>query len=142
MNSELMSDLFFEPSVYLEPYPPGYVLPKFDLFDVRSYRAFSQIQFQTQCVDTVHNPILMRQFRSSLTKVAFTWFSRLEPESIKSWEQLCSLFCKRFDAIRKEVTLDDLRRCRQEKDELFATLFVCLIERLRTVVMQLEETPY
>jgi hypothetical protein len=46
------------------------------------------------------------------------------------------LFCKRFDAIRKEVTLDDLRRCRQEKDEFFATL----IERFRTVVMQLEET--
>ena len=23
----------FEPSVYLESYPPGYVLPKFDLFD-------------------------------------------------------------------------------------------------------------
>lgn len=38
MNSELMSDLFFEPSVYLEPYPPGYVLPKFDLFDGSSDR--------------------------------------------------------------------------------------------------------
>lgn len=95
------------------------------------------MKFQTQCVDTVQNPkLIIRQFRSSLTKVAFTWFSRLEPESLKSWKQLCRLFCKRFDAIRKEVTLDDLRRCRQEKDEFFATF----LERFRTVVMQLEET--
>lgn len=49
---------------------------------------------------------------------------------------MSDLFCKRFHAIKKSVTIEDLRRCRQERK----TKFEDSLSRFRTLALQLGES--
>lgn len=116
-----------------EPYPQGYTVPSFQLFDGTSDPKEHLARFESQCGDTAANwKLLLRQFPSSLTKTAFTWYTNGAPGSVSSWELISYLFCKGFHAIKKSVTIEDLRRCRQERK----TKFSDSISRFRTLAHQ------
>ena len=53
----------------------------------------------------------------SLTGTAFSWFSSLAPNSIRSWEELEQKFHDHFYSVDNETKLPDLTSVRQGRDE-------------------------
>lgn len=71
----------YPPEIDLEPYPIGYSLPAFQLFDGTTDLKEHLARFESQCGDTIRNwRLWLRQFPSSLTKmVRSTLASHLYP---------------------------------------------------------------
>lgn len=71
------------------PYPPGYQIPQFSMFDGRGCPKRHLSHFITACRDTATNgSLLLRQFPLSLDGPAYEWYDNLRPGSISSWKQM------------------------------------------------------
>lgn len=69
------------------PYPPGYQIPPFSMFDGGPKRHLSH--FITAYRDTATNgSLLLRQFPLSLDGPAYEWYDNLRPGSISSWKEM------------------------------------------------------
>ncbi|XP_050909779.1 uncharacterized protein LOC127123621 [Lathyrus oleraceus] len=65
--------------------------------------------YLTESEDLAHNECLrVKNFPSSLTKVAFTWFTSLAPSSIDSWAKLEKKFHEQFYEGHSKISLEEL----------------------------------
>ncbi|KAH7685483.1 Pheromone/general odorant binding protein [Dioscorea alata] len=102
----------------LVPYSKGYNVPKFKQFNGIGNPDQYLAHFVIACGDTSVKPsLLLRQFSSSLTGVAFEWHASLQPESIQNWQQMKDAFRVRFGGVNDKITIADLAATRQNKDE-------------------------
>ncbi|XP_050218815.1 uncharacterized protein LOC126669396 [Mercurialis annua] len=75
-------------------------------------------RFSAQCGEAgAHDFWKLRLFASSLTKMAFTWYSHLSPNSIGAWKDLEIKFHEEFYRAPPDVTLADLARISQLPSE-------------------------
>ncbi|KAF7822144.1 hypothetical protein G2W53_027599 [Senna tora] len=58
----------------------------------------------------------LREFSKSLTGNAYTWYNKLAPESICSWEEMAISFCGKFFESHPTVHYE-LRRIKQRNEE-------------------------
>ncbi|KAI5335496.1 hypothetical protein L3X38_025629 [Prunus dulcis] len=58
-----------------------------------------------------------REFSKSITNHAYTWYTTLMPGSIRSWEDLASMFCKKYFQHEERVTTTQLNNTRQKYGE-------------------------
>jgi hypothetical protein len=80
------------PSDYdLIPLPPKYRLPEFTKFS--GSEGSSSIEHMSRYLArlgmiSVSDPLRVRFFSQSLTRLAFRWYTSLGPDSIRTWKQL------------------------------------------------------
>ncbi|XP_050211887.1 uncharacterized protein LOC126662044 [Mercurialis annua] len=105
----------------LYPFPRGYKVPEFSLFsgEEKGQSTVEHVaRFSAQCGEAAaHDFWKLRLFVSSLTKMAFTWYSRLSPNSVDTWKDLEILFHEEFYRAPPDVTLADLARISQLPSE-------------------------
>ncbi|XP_050217498.1 uncharacterized protein LOC126668336 [Mercurialis annua] len=123
----------------LYPFPRGYKVPEFSLFsgEERGQSTIEHVaRFLAQCDEAAaHDFWKLRLFVSSLTKMAFTWYSRLTPKSIETWKDLEILFHEEFYRAPLDVTLADLARISQlpsKSAEKYIDRFINLRRRCST----------
>ncbi|XP_050222547.1 uncharacterized protein LOC126672637 [Mercurialis annua] len=122
----------------LYPFPRGYKVPEFSLFSGEE-----KVQSTVEHVARLsaqygeagaHNFWKLRLFASSLTKITFTWYSHLSPNSIGSWKDLETKFHEEFYIAAPDVTLDDLARISQLPSETVEK-YISRFRNLRTRCM-------
>ena len=110
----------------LIPYPTGWRVPDFVKFsgdDNRStWEHISQYIAQLEEVGSSKS-LLVRMFSLSLTGTAFSWFSSLTPNSIRSWDELEQKFHNHFYNGDNETKLTDLTLVRQGRDKSIQDYF-------------------
>lgn len=93
-------------------YPKGHKTINFTLFsgeDVRKNAAVHIARFITQCGDlSKFNVYKLKLFGSSLTGVAFGWYSRLKPASVSSWDEMERIFREQFGKVEAEVGISEM----------------------------------
>ncbi|KAM1467302.1 hypothetical protein ACFX2I_032421 [Malus domestica] len=98
--------------------PMGYQPPKFMQFDGKGNPKQHVAHFVETCNNAgTEGDYLAKQFVRSLKGNAFEWYTDLEPESIKNWEQLEREFLNRFYSTRRTVSMLELTSTKQWKDE-------------------------
>ena len=99
----------------LIPYPTGWCVPNFVKYsgdDNRStWEHISQYIAQLGEVSSSKS-LCVRIFSLSLTGMAFSWFSSLSPNSIRSWDELEQKFHDHFYSGNNETKLTDLTSVR------------------------------
>ncbi|MHC6133263.1 retrotransposon gag domain-containing protein, partial [Serratia marcescens] len=100
------------------PYPKGYLVPRFKIYDGIGNPIQHIAHFQASCGNTGSDEaLLLRQFVQSLDGVAFAWYQKLEPDSIRSWGQMVHKFTQRFSGLNDDVTIADLAATRRNTGE-------------------------
>ncbi|XP_028548060.1 uncharacterized protein LOC114578763 [Dendrobium catenatum] len=100
------------------PYPKGYSVPKFNIFDGNKNPRQHLAQFKATCGNTGGNDaLLFRQFVSSLSGTTFEWYAELPNDSLKTFMELEALFVKRFASAKENTTIADLALDKRRKDE-------------------------
>ncbi|KAL0918313.1 hypothetical protein M5K25_010315 [Dendrobium thyrsiflorum] len=86
-------------------YPKGYVVPQFKtFFDTENPRQHL-VQFKATYSNIEGNDVLLlRQFISNLTSTTFEWYTELPNDSIKTFDELETMFVKRFTGATKKMT--------------------------------------
>jgi hypothetical protein len=80
--------------------------------------------FLAACQDTSHNgALLLRQFVQTLLGPGFTWYSKLAPGSIRSWEQMQDAFLERFYSTQRTVGITELTQTLQRANERAADFY-------------------
>ena len=69
------------------------------------------------------NSLRVRLISLSLTGTAFSWFSTLPPNSVRSWNELEQKFYDHFYSGDNEVKLTDLTSVKQTRDESVSDYF-------------------
>ncbi|XP_050207598.1 uncharacterized protein LOC126657023 [Mercurialis annua] len=119
----------------LMPHPSGYKVLEFSLF-YREEQGQSTVErvarFPAQCSEAAaHDFRKLRLFASSLTKMPFTWYSRLTSNSVETWKDLEILFHEGFYRAPPDVTLVDFARISQLPSES-AEKYIGRFRNLRT----------
>ncbi|KAL2487057.1 Retrotrans gag domain-containing protein [Abeliophyllum distichum] len=131
--------------VYAKPYsrrieemrmPLGYQPPKFQCFDGKGNPKQHVAHFIETCNNAgTYNDTMAKQFVRSIRGAAFEWYTDLPAGSIDSWDQLEREFLTRFYSTRRTVSLPELARTKQSKEELVEEY----IERWRNLVLNCKE---
>jgi hypothetical protein len=121
------------PSDYdLIPLPPKYRLPEFTKFNgsegSSSIEHVSRYLAQLGMI-SVSDPLRVRFFSQSLTRLAFGWYTSLGPDSIRTWKQLEEQFHVQYHSKVAEAGITDLAQVRQKRGETVAEY----IQRFREV---------
>jgi hypothetical protein len=102
----------YPPDVDLVPFPANYRQPQFTKFSEHI------AHFLAACQETAQNgALLLRQFVQTLSGPAFTWYSKLPPSSIKTWEQMQDAFLERFYSTQRTVGITKLTHTEQGMNE-------------------------
>ncbi|XP_050877470.1 uncharacterized protein LOC127081237 [Lathyrus oleraceus] len=91
--------------------PRGMKVPKYTKFGGESGESIIKhiARYLTESGDLAHNECLrVKNFPSSLTKVAFIWFTSLAPNSIDSWTKLEKKFHEIFYEGHSKISLAEL----------------------------------
>jgi hypothetical protein len=91
--------------------PRGMKVPKYTKFGGESRESTIEhvARYLTESGDLAHNECLrVKNFPSSLTKAAFTWFTSLAPSSIDSWAKLEKKFHEQFYEGHSKISLVEL----------------------------------
>ncbi|KAJ1413417.1 Retrotransposon gag domain [Sesbania bispinosa] len=83
-----------------------------------------------------NNELRLNEFSKSLSGRAFTWYVKLCPYSIKSWEEMAMEFCGKFLEEEGALHIMDLGRVKQKAREGL----VVFIKRYRDRALQCKET--
>ncbi|XP_038717270.1 uncharacterized protein LOC120010560 [Tripterygium wilfordii] len=131
--------------VYAKPYsrrideirmPWGYQPPKFQQFDGKGNPKQHVAHFIETCNNAgTFGDSMVKQFVRSLKGAAFEWYTDLPAGFIEGWDQLEREFLTRFYSTRRTVSLPELARMRQNKEEAV----VEYIERWRNLVLNCKE---
>ncbi|KAL2497497.1 Retrotrans gag domain-containing protein [Abeliophyllum distichum] len=116
--------------------PLGYQPPKFQCFDGEGNPKQHVAHFIETCNKAgTYNDTMAKQFVRSLRGAAFEWYTDLPAGSIDSWDQLEREFLTRFYSTGRTVSLPELARTKQSKEELVEEY----IERWRNLVLNCKE---
>uniref|UniRef100_J3MFE1 Retrotransposon gag domain-containing protein n=1 Tax=Oryza brachyantha TaxID=4533 RepID=J3MFE1_ORYBR len=108
----------YPPDVDLVPFPNNYRQPQFSKFNGTGSLHEHVAHFLAACQDTANNgALLLRQFVQTLSGLAFTWYSKLAPGSIKTWEQMQDSFLERFYSMQRTVGIMELTQTEQRGNE-------------------------
>ena len=108
----------YPPDVDLVPFPTNYRQPQFSKFNGSGSPHEHIAHFLAACQDTTNNgALLLRQFVQTLSGPAFTWYSKLPPSSIKTWEQMQNSFLERFYSTQRTVGITELTQTEQGFNE-------------------------
>ncbi|XP_058775588.1 uncharacterized protein LOC131649855 [Vicia villosa] len=91
--------------------PRGWKIPKYTKFGGETGESTVEhiAKYLTESGDMANNESLrVKYFPSSLTKVAFTWFTTLPPNSVDSWPKLEKLFHEQFYEGHSKISLVEL----------------------------------
>jgi hypothetical protein len=104
----------------LIPYPAGWRVSSFVKFggdyNRSTWEHISQYIAQLREAGSSKS-LRVRIFSLSLTGMAFSWFSSLAPNSIRSWDELEQMFHDHFYSGDNETKLTDLTSVKQGRDE-------------------------
>ena len=50
----------------------------------------------------------LREFAKSLVDSAYTWYTTLRPESIKTWDEMMEKFCTKYYSGEDKITFQNL----------------------------------
>ncbi|KAJ1396548.1 Retrotransposon gag domain [Sesbania bispinosa] len=78
----------------------------------------------------------LKEFSKFLAGRAFTWYAKLRPGSIRSWEELATEFCGKFLEEEGVLHIMDLGRVKQKSGESL----ISFIKRYRDRALQCKET--
>ena len=108
----------YPPDVDLVPFPTNYRQPQFSKFNGSGSPHEHIAHFLAACQDTANNgALLLRQFVQTLSGPAFTWYSKLPPSSVKTWEQMQNSFLERFYSTQRTVGITELTQTEQGFNE-------------------------
>ncbi|KAK1684838.1 hypothetical protein QYE76_045686 [Lolium multiflorum] len=108
----------YPPDVDLVPFPANYRQPQFSKFSGGGSPHEHIAHFLAACQDTAQNgALLLRQFVQTLSGPAFTWYSKLPPSSVKTWEQMQDAFLERFYSTQRTVGITELTQTEQGMNE-------------------------
>lgn len=100
------------------PFPPGYVMPQFCMFNALSKPEQDLAHFLSRCGETSKNGALcLRQFLQSLEGDAFVWYSKLPPGLIPDWDSLVARFHKHFYSTHRSVSVTEFSEAKQRQHE-------------------------
>ncbi|KAJ1400903.1 Aspartic peptidase domain superfamily [Sesbania bispinosa] len=99
-------------------YPVGYQPPSFRKFDdTSSAREHLMCFLDDLGVHRDNKSLRLKEFSKSLARRAFTWYAKLRPGSIRSWEELAIEFCGKFLEEGSVLHIMDLGRCKETLPE-------------------------
>ena len=108
----------YPPEVDMVPFPNNYRQPQFSKFNGTGSPHEHVAHFLAACQDTAHNgALLLCQFVQTLSGPAFTWYSKLAPGSIRTWEQMQDAFLERFYSTQRTVGITELTQTLQRPNE-------------------------
>ena len=94
----------YPPEVDMVPFPNNYRQPQFSKFNGTGSPHEHVAPFFAACQDTSHNgALLLWQFVQTLSGPTFTWYSKLAPGCIKTWEQMQDAFLECFYNTQRTV---------------------------------------
>ncbi|MQL77236.1 hypothetical protein Taro_009647, partial [Colocasia esculenta] len=135
--------------VYRVPYPAHHAVkrlpsgitkpPKFDKFNGRGSPKEHIAYYINVMGDLASDEsYLLKFFSSSLTGLAFEWYSSLSAGSISDWADMQKKFRERFYIAEREVTVAELYATRQRNDESALDY----IQRWRNLSMRCKHPPH
>ncbi|KAJ1387522.1 Retrotransposon gag domain [Sesbania bispinosa] len=123
--------------VLMASYPNGYQPPTFRKFDgTGSAREHLMSFLDDLGVHRDNANLGLKEFSKSLSGRAFTWYAKLRPNSIKTWEELAMEFCSKFLEEEGALHIMDLGRVKQKSGEGLVTL----IKRYSNRALHCKET--
>ncbi|KAJ1399526.1 Retrotransposon gag domain [Sesbania bispinosa] len=124
-------------AVMMIPYPQGYQPPTFRKFDgTGSAREHIMSFLDDLGVYRSSKSLRLKEFSKSLAGRTFTWYAKLKPHSIETWESLVTEFCGKFLEEEGAIHIMDLGRIKQKAGEGLITF----IKRYRDRALQCKET--
>ncbi|KAJ1404543.1 Retrotransposon gag domain [Sesbania bispinosa] len=119
------------------PYLNGYQPPSFRKFDgIGSAREHLMSFLDDLEIHRNNKELRLKEFSKSLSGRAITWYVKLRPNSIKTWEELAAEFCGKFLEEEGALHIMDLGRLKQKAGETLLTF----IKRYRDRAFQCKET--
>ena len=118
------------------PYPRGYKIPDFSLFSRENGQSTLEhiARFTVQCGELANYKNFyhckLRLFPNSLTGAAFTWYTTLPRNSIRSWWEMERQFHTQFFRAELEVCIAELSRVTQRNRET-TNLFISQFRNMR-----------
>ncbi|KAF7839558.1 reverse transcriptase [Senna tora] len=119
MKRQAVLDIDFRPPypqwISMKPYPKGYKPAEFRKFDGQTGHAKEHVMcfIDDLGIYGQDKELRLREFSKSLTGKAYTWYNKLAPESICSWEEMAIAFCGKFFESQPTVHVMDLGRVKQ-----------------------------
>ena len=112
-------DPLFPQELLGKPYPKGYEPPKFYSFDERNG---SVVEHVSRFIHTMgpyagDRELCLREFAKSLVDRAYTWYTTLRPESIKTWDEMMERFYAKYYPGEDKITFQNLQMVRQRPGE-------------------------
>ena len=109
----------FLPELLGKPYPKAYEPPKFHPFDERNGSAVEHVSrfVHTMGPYVGDRELCLREFAKSLVDRAYTWYTKLRPGSIKTWDEMMERFCAKYYPGEDKVTFQSLQMARQRSEE-------------------------
>ncbi|MQM22380.1 hypothetical protein Taro_055431 [Colocasia esculenta] len=134
--------------LYSVPYPVHHKLkklpltcrkvPKLQKFDGHGSPLEHVAHYITAMGDlALEESYLLRYFATSLTRVAFQWYSKLKSNSVADWADLQKKFINRFQTAERKVSLAELCSLKQKKGESA----IDFIKRWREFSMKCDNLP-
>uniref|UniRef100_A0A2N9FW41 Integrase catalytic domain-containing protein n=1 Tax=Fagus sylvatica TaxID=28930 RepID=A0A2N9FW41_FAGSY len=102
-----------------QPYPEKYIVPTFSRFDVCKKSALIHISKFIDSMGAYANigDLCLREFSKSLDDRAYTWYTTLPHESVKTWKDMVELFCGKYFQVEEKITLVNLHTTKQMSEE-------------------------
>ena len=102
-----------------KPYPKGYEPPKFHPFDGRNG---SVVEHVSRFIHTMgpyvrDRELCVREFVKSLVDRAYTRYTTLRPESIKTWDEMMERLHAKYYPGEDKITFQNLQMVRQRPGE-------------------------
>ncbi|KAJ1382881.1 Aspartic peptidase domain superfamily [Sesbania bispinosa] len=124
-------------AVITAPYPNGYQPPTFRKFDeTRSAKEHIMSFLDDLGIYRSNKSLRLKEFSKSLSGRVFTWYAKLRPYSIETWEDLVMEFCGKFLEEEGVIHIMDLGRVKQRAGKGL----VAFIKQYRDRALQCKET--
>ncbi|KAJ1423462.1 Retrotransposon gag domain [Sesbania bispinosa] len=124
-------------TIMTTPYPNGYQPPTFRKFDGAGSAKEHIMSFLDDLgIHRNNKDLRLKEFSKSLSGRAFTWYTKLRPFSINTWEELVTEFCGKFLEEEGALHIMDLGRVKQKSGESLNAF----IKRYRDRALQCKET--
>ena len=90
-----------------QPYPNKYEVPTFTQYDGHKGNATEHVsKFLDAMGPHVGNGNLcLREFSKSLIDRAYTWYTTLKPDFVRTWDDMVEVFCTKYFHVEDKITL-------------------------------------
>uniref|UniRef100_A0A2N9H763 Integrase catalytic domain-containing protein n=1 Tax=Fagus sylvatica TaxID=28930 RepID=A0A2N9H763_FAGSY len=102
-----------------QPYPDKYEVPTFTQYDGRKGNA---TEYVSKFLDAMgphagNGNLCLREFSKSLTDRAYTWYTTLKPDFVRTWDDMVEVFCTKYFHVEDKITLLTLHNTKQGPTE-------------------------